>query len=320
MNEIINFSSEKKTNKEGGALDIVTNLESFLAENKIDDIKKFLSDPLSRERLIYDRGRKNKNQYLFLDSFNSFLEESSGSNLESIDERRLLEIIHRENIPESVLSDLVSIAYHARDEKLFYKLVGVVFENQDMLEDKTVLHYVKHHLASWKGVVEQNKKEAMSLNDEVGEETDDRSLQAKAKYGRIFNSAIKIPEKAVIFKKEIIPELEDAGNNKDAIRAKQELAHLNLQKAQNIWNNLSKKDQSEMIVIDKLVEDVIQTSLDTFGTLENQAYTNAEIRSYELLADAYDFRYKYTNNKKDYEASKIYESKASNRKEILGIK
>jgi hypothetical protein len=248
------------------------------------------------------------------------LEESSGSNLESIDERRLLEIIHRENIPESVLSDLVSIAYHARDEKLFYKLVGVVFENQDMLEDKTVLHYVKHHLASWKGVVEQNKKEAMSLNDEVGEETDDRSLQAKAKYGRIFNSAIKIPEKAVIFKKEIIPELEDAGNNKDAIRAKQELAHLNLQKAQNIWNNLSKKDQSEMIVIDKLVEDVIQTSLDTFGTLENQAYTNAEIRSYELLADAYDFRYKYTNNKKDYEASKIYESKASNRKEILGIK
>jgi hypothetical protein len=312
MKEKMDIPVGQEKNKTGfpeNTIEIVDNLESFLAENKIDDIKKFLSNSTIRSSLVYDRGRKNKNQLLFLDSFNSILEkESSGDNLITIDGQRLIEIVHSNNIPEETLLDLVSIAYHIRDEKLFYKLINeVILENRDKFREQLIIDYAEHHLATWKGIVEMNKAEMLSMNDIIKNRTEDENLRIKADYGRTFSSEnIKVPEKIGIFKDKILPGLENENNFRDAIRAKQEIATLYLVKAKNIKNNSGKNDISSKNEIDNLVEEIIKISQETLDSSKEIAYSNAEIIAFRLLADVYEFRYSYTQNKKDWDLSKKY--------------
>ena len=329
MNEKINLIVEKDKDNDKRILspektiEIVEDLDEALKTDDMDSVREILFNPQTRESLIDNRGRKNKHQLLLLESFDALIKKSSKEdNLLSINGRRLVEIMQAENIPESILLDVASVAYHSRNEKFFYKLINeVILDNRDMFRDETIMDYAKHHLATWKGVVELGKAESAVINDQVGKETGDPTLKTKTQYGRVLSSEnIKLSEKGKIFQNEIIPDFDEQGNNIDKIRAMQELAAINLAKARNLNKNLNKTNLKEKEIRDRLIEESLEIAQETLESAKEVGYSNAEIVSYRILADIYEFRYSFTGDKKDDDLSKKYRKNANNRKDIYQYK
>jgi len=321
--ENIKSEGEKIIYRPEDTIEVVKELEGALNLNDNDSVKKILLDPQTRESLITNRGKKSENQILLLEAMNNLISSfSDKENLSTIDGKRLIDILHKENIPETFLLDAISSAYHIRDRNLFYKLINeVVLNNRSLLKDDLTIEYAKHHLATWKGVVELNKEEARLINDKIGQETEDSILQTKAKYGRVINSEnIKIREKGKIFENEIIPGFSQEKDYADKSRAIQELALINLTKAKNINTSLKPSNLKDRETRDKLIEKTIEMSEEALKIAKEIGYSNAEIVSYRILADAYEFLYSITGNKEDYNLSKKFRKNAKNREEIYGYK
>jgi len=204
------------------------------------------------------RGRHDKNLNLLWDGTELLLRKRFGESygiLANNDReepllwgQQLIDVLHETNIPETLLAELSSLAFHKRDGALFFRIQTLVLHGQDSLRfQRLILNRLRHNQASWADTVEKDSTLAAALNKEViGESkaTGQVILETKAALGLTLQKELSPRDRADEARR-LATSFDELGNQPDAIRARIEAARYYVELAARQRNNPAMQSESE---------------------------------------------------------------------------
>jgi predicted DsbA family dithiol-disulfide isomerase len=163
--------------------------------------------------------------------------------LNDIDGNKLIMFLHEVGLPERLLFEILAMAFHKRDEKIFKPLLEKILNNQKDIADKDVLVAAMNAEAAWLGSVENNheknleiNKEALSIAREYGLEVMECKLIFALSDHKAYREEKKLkPKNQIEDYQKLSSRLLKLGVDYDALRSDIELAfcYLNLSKKQD---------------------------------------------------------------------------------------
>lgn len=286
---------EKGTNKETinwqihedpeQTLEIVQSLEGALGSKDVNQVQKILQDPENLRSLIQRRGEKNLNYDLLEKGFYSLFQEKFGpSDIFHQKGEDVIDFIHEYDLPEQILIEYLDLAFQRRDRALLNRLATIILENEEKINNKSIIAAVLHNIASWKASQEKNISEAVDYNKKAltaANSAGDEKLAEKIKYGLTFSKDLKPKDKIRGFE-QIVSTMEVLDHNYDAMRARidEAIAHIELAKRQK-----NTKQDSER-------KDHLDLALDLIKTAHNYSLfkkiPNLEVMSLDAFALLYE--------------------------------
>ena len=271
-------------------VEIVGSLEGALNSKNVDEVQKILQDPENLRSLIERRGEKDSSHDLLEKGFNALFQEKFGPiDIYHCQGSEVIDFIHEYNLPEQILIEYLGVAYHRRDKALLNRLKTIIFENEDQLENKSIVAAVLHNIASWKSSIDGNTAESLDFNKQAldaANKAKDLVLVEKIKYGFTYNKDLKPKDKAIGFS-DIAERMEALDHKYDAMKARvdEALAHIELAKRQK-----NAKQSSER-------KDNLDIALELIKAAYNYA-TFKEISNLEVMAlDAFSKVYEEMGDK-----------------------
>lgn len=255
-------------------------LEQSLAAGDAEKVLGYLRDAQLLRSLIVMRGDNESYFDLLVKSFEFLLKKKMGAqiSLENIEKEKLLNFVHEQGIPEQIMNELAHVAYHKRDENIFFKITQSLLENA-AVENEQVTARALHDLGSWHGThgeaekaIKENKK-AIELARAGG----DRVVEMKAKFGLSYNKDFLKPGELAKDFLELAEALEKEGLGYDGVRAKLEAAKAKL--------DLAGKQEKKLAEATLL--SAKDLALESLKNAKDLQYPNAEIRAREILSQAY---------------------------------
>lgn len=300
-------------------LNIIDSSIRLIAVNNYNDAKKIFSDQELMKSLIASRGPSDKFLIFFRDNFVNYLEYNKLS-ITSKDFKKILDLIRKDNLSDYVLVYFLEALFHLNEEKLFKKIIKIILNNKNKLNNSEVYTRVIHTLASWKMSRENDFVEGAKLNLEVinWAKEKDENLYLKAKFGLLYSKNLLPKEKVDDFLK-LFDELLNCGNIYDGFRARIEaiMSLVDLSRQQKL-------EEIAFININKAKD----LALDVYVLSKKIHYPNLEIIASEVLSQVYmerGVKNMLRNNleslgKIDMKKSKSYEDKAEKLREMFGYK
>jgi hypothetical protein len=271
-------------------IEVFGGLGEALKSKNIDEVQKILQNPEVLRALILNRGRGNKNMNMLEDGFAMLLEVRYGkSDIFELNDEDIINLVHEVGLPEQILAELTDAAYHKRSEEKkeegkirFLRLVSVILENEELIQNKEVVNRVFHNWAAWKKEIENDKEGALSLNKQVLSLSNDDILLLKAKMGLVVHKDLKQKEKAEDYQT-IGDKMTEKNHLYDAKRARLEEAKARLVIAKNISTKARSRSEfhDQTAEIERLLKDALEyASKHEYLNLEVQA-----LETYSLLLD-----------------------------------
>ncbi|MFO7807453.1 MAG: hypothetical protein R6V40_03470 [Candidatus Moraniibacteriota bacterium] len=224
-------------------IEIYEKMPEALKNKDLDQVKEILSDPQGLRGVFLDREGKNKNLIQVRNGFEMLFKESFGESADiySVDGEKIVEWIHDLDLPETVLNEMMTIAFHLNDHKRFFRIFNIILEAEDGLQNESVKTKALHDLASWEDTVEKNPEKAIDINKQVvghAKERKDIVLETKARFGLTTQKDLKPKMKAEDFE-QYVDRFKEQANEYDSIRSMEEAARAYFNLALN-QKNVSK--------------------------------------------------------------------------------
>ncbi len=280
--ETINWQIHEKPEQ---TLEVVESLEGALGSKDTNQVQKILQDPKNLRSLIQRRGEKNLNYDLLEKGFDSLFREKFGpTNIYHCRGSEVIDFIHEYDLPEQILVEYLDLAFQRRDKTLLNRLATIIFDNEEKIDDKSIIATVLHNIASWKASQEKDPQKALDYNRqalETANRTGDSVLAEKIKYGLTFSKNLKPKDKIKGFE-EVASSMEALDHNYDAMRARidEALAHIELARRQR-----QTKQESER-------KDHLDMALELIKAAHNYALLkkipNLEVMSLDAFAEIYE--------------------------------
>lgn len=258
-------------------------LENFLKDKNLEGVVSILKDPCNARSFITRRGQRNKYIENLLSGFSFIFGVKNWKELEF--NANGLDIIHRENIPEELLVEIMAAAYRFRHEKIFFDIYHTVINNENKIKDAKIVAGIYHEQASWlaeinndwNGAIEANKK-AINLTKKF----EMKLLKNKILFGLSLNKGrrhvaqIKPKERITDFTR-FADIFRDMNDDHDAVRA-------DLEKIKAMIELAVRKERGEKV---KILEEALNFAKKAQVETKKMEYPNALIIAKELLEDIY---------------------------------
>ncbi|MDO8241184.1 MAG: hypothetical protein Q7T51_04360 [Candidatus Moranbacteria bacterium] len=267
-------------------IETVGSMPEALASKDLSRIQEILKNPGLWRGAMLNRENNNQNLLLLRAGFDRMFEEEFGKmdDIYYVDSGKVLDWIHKIGWPENILNEMIGLAYYTRDELRFFRLINIVFANENKFSDPSVYTRAMHDLATWQSMVEKNPNAAVETNKKVvglAREIGDQVLEAKVGFGMTYNRVLKPKDKAIAFEKyqkvfeENGDEIEAARAMNEAADAYTSLAERQLKESKKIidFDNL---DRAEFLALESLKK-----------SHDLGSYTNAIIRAHKVLHRIY---------------------------------
>jgi len=262
-------------------IEVVGSMPDALAEKNPSRIQEILKNPGLWRGVMLNRENNNQNLLLLQAGFDRMFEEEFGKtdDIYHVDSERVLDWIHKIGWPENILSEMINLSYHMRDELRFFRLINIVFSNENKFSDPSVYPRAMHDLATWQSMVEKNPSRAIETNKQViglSRGIGDQVLETKAGLGNVYNNSWKPKDKIIAFEK-YRKIFEENGDEVEAVRAMVEAANAYTALAQRQWEGSQKIENDNLERAEFLAEEALKKSHELGG------YTNAIVRANEAL-------------------------------------
>jgi len=277
-NEKIDWGIKKKDE----VIEVVENLGDVLKSGNVDDVSKILQDKQLLRSFVIQKGEGGKNLQYLNELVDFVIKDEFGQNADILDieGEKLISLLHEREIPEQVLGEMLSSAYHMHDRIKFFRIYSVIMENSEKLHNKELIEFANHDLASWYGSVEKDSDKSQKLNKEVLDSAKMKDLKiiaTKAKFGITFNRDLKPKEKAQGFA-EIRESMEAVEHHYDAHRARIEEIKALVELASR------QKSQNEKEMRFENIDRAIALSKEVLDYAIKSGYSNLEVLAREAQA------------------------------------
>jgi len=260
-------------------------LSEALAGGDEAAVRKALENPEKINALVMQIGQAGGNLKSLEQAFNKLLVTRFGVGMELAElapEKgpELLSFLREMGLQEQILTEMSQCAFHSNQEDKFFKIIRLIYVNQEYFQNQQVVARAIHDMASWQGS-HHNQDEAVRGNQKalgMARETDDQILVVKAQAGLSINKKLLPRLKADDLIK-LADVLEGKGVNQDAIRLRVEAASALLE--------LAKRQKTGSLHEENLTMAKV-LSLGGLKEAINIDYPKAEILAREVLADIYD--------------------------------
>ncbi|OGF25904.1 hypothetical protein A2331_06375 [Candidatus Falkowbacteria bacterium RIFOXYB2_FULL_34_18] len=264
-------------------LEFVKKLGQALEKKDLNKIIEVFQDRIAIRSMMILRGKYDQYLQLIVDSFILLLQKHDIELIKK-DLQRLIEFLHENNISEFIIHEILSVAFHVRNEGLFNKLEKMIDEQKNIFHKEKVYYWLLHSRASWYEVFKKDHKKAIEFNLRVvfAMKNIDRVLYLKAKFGLTYNKELMPKQKIkdfLYFSEEFLKE----NNLHDAFRGEVEAgrAYLALARQQGLKNDaFDTLEQAKNIILKSL------------RVSKEINYPNLEIIASEMMADIYKERIK----------------------------
>lgn len=266
-------------------IDVVNDIPEALRNKNIDQIRDILSDPQILRGAIINRNENNKNLILLRDSFDMMFVEKFGKkeDLYFVDSKIILDWVHEIGWPENILNGMAATAFHLQDDRKFFRIINIIFENESRFENPSVVLMAMNDLASWQSAVEKNPNKAIGTNKEalgLVLESNDKVLETKIRFGMTYDKSLKPKDKANDFEN-YLERFEDCGVEIEAVRAMIEAADAYANLAKGQWGNSAQLKIKNLDKAEYLAQEALKKAYDLGG------YTNAIIKAHKVLQKIY---------------------------------
>jgi len=271
-------------------VEIVASLDGALKSKDTGQVQKVLQDPKNLRSLIERRGEKNLSHDLLKKSFDLLFQEKFGPiDIFHCPGNKVIDFIHEYNLPEQVLIEYLDVAYHKRDKVLLNRLAAIIFENEDLLENKSIVPTLLHNIASWKSSIEGNTAESLDFNKQAltaADQANDDVLEEKIKFGLTFNKVLKPKDKAQGFA-DVAAKMEVLDHKYDAMKARvdEALARIELAKRQKNNKQSLEREDNLGVALELIKAAYNYSTFKKISNLEVMAL-DAFARIYEEMGDA----------------------------------
>jgi len=270
--------------KKEDSAEVAGNLSEALASSDDDKVREILRDPEKVHGLVLRLGETGGNLKLLERAFNSLLKTRFGaeaelSELETNRGPELIEFIREIGLPEQILTELSQCAFHAGEEAKFFKILKLIYLNQEHFQNQQVVARAIHDMASWQGT-NRNKDVAVVLNQEalgMARKTGDEVLATKAQAGLSINKELP-PRLRVDDLIKLADELKGKGVEYDAARLRIQAAAALLDLAKRQTGSLREENliKAKNLALELGLKESIEID-----------YPKAEILARNVLADIY---------------------------------
>lgn len=248
-------------------------------------VKKILENPQKTRIILSDRREGSKNLLLLQKVLDWVLggEADNFQNWLEIGSKEVVKKVHQKELPETVLNDDMRISYHLSLKERFERVLNVIQEAKDDLQNPSVYWEAQHDWASWEDSRNQNPVRAIELNTGVIEEIDKEefpNLYWKCRFGLTYQKKLKPRQKLEDYLL-ILREFERLGNLPDAFRAAVEAAQAALE--------LSKRQGVSGEAFESLIQ-AKDLALESLRIARELEYSNLEIIARNALAEIYQQR------------------------------
>jgi len=257
--------------------EIVEELKMSMKEKDLYLVEKIIKDSMAWRSFDV-----RHEEYLLIEAFDMLLRERFGKEILNIEDKELVNFVHEFDLPEQILVEISSMAFHQRNPVLFFKLISAIVENCDDIKDEIIVKRAQHNMATWEAVVNKNFEKSININKDVlkwAKDFGQEVLASKAKFGITATKySLKSNDKIADYKT-VQAELEKMGNIYDAMRAKIEVA--------NCYLKLAKKqtDKKSINVRQENLDHAESIARNVLNIVEEINYPNLEIRSWEVLGN-----------------------------------
>jgi hypothetical protein len=262
-------------------------IEAALRDGDADAIQKVLQNPEAVHGLVLRIGAKGRNLELLEQSFNFLLKTRFGagaelSEFESSKGPELIGFIREVGLPEQILTEISECAFHAGEDKKFFKILKFIYLNQEHFQNQQVVARAIHDMASWQGT-HQHKETAISLNQEalgMARKTGDVILERKVQAGLSINKTLPPRLRAEdLVKIATELELKEKGVDYDAVRLRIEAAGALLELAKRQTGSLREENliKAKNLALEQGLKGVMEID-----------YPKAEILARRILTDIYE--------------------------------
>lgn len=266
---------------------IASDLKMALKKDDYLTVLSLLSSPINLKSFVVRRGEKGEYYDLILDSFLFLLKKDlSFQQIQEIKSKVLIDFVHKKELPEIILSEILAIAFHKRDEKLFKYILDVILKNKKLFKNIEVTAFALNIWGAWLGVVEKNHEKNIEVNKQALAIARDHNLgvlECKALFALCDHKGhrkekILKPRNQVDDYENLSKKFMDLGIDYDSFRCDIELAlsYLNLSKKQ------VGKDR------EKNLEKALLEAKKAQKNARKMVYPNALIRIKNILSDIYE--------------------------------
>jgi hypothetical protein len=275
-----NESYQWKIDSPESDIEIAEKLDGILASQNIEEANRVLQDPKLLHRLIIQRGEHDANLERLKGLADLIVKDEFGkeSTVLTAPSAELIEALHTRDIPEQVLGDLLTTAYHQRDKVAFFHIYSLIKQNADTLQNKELIDVAEHDMASWADVVENDSEHALALNTAILEHAkvnDLKILGQKARYGITLQKNLRPKDKAHGFEK-IANDMGALEHHYDAMRAHIEEIKARIELAERQTGQPeARKDSIDRCIA--LAHEVLEYAI-------KHAYGNLEVLGWEAQA------------------------------------
>ena len=267
-------------------IEVVQELKEALASRDEEITRKILEDFKNRESLIVRKGESGENFNVLKDAMMFLVEKEFGSRNEFMETKteNIIKWIHETNLPENILSDMIAVFSHQKDELNLFRFLRIIEENAHLLKDKNIILEAEHHLASWEISVYDNKYAAARLNKEVLASSNDPFITNRARFGLSLSKDVKPKDKALEFEK-ISAIMREIGDKHNSIRALATAAEGYLALAKREKEIKSRESGN---LAEENFEKAKALADEAFKRAKEIDYHNAKIQAMKVLIDLFE--------------------------------
>src|SRR3989339_345014 len=214
-------------------LEFVKKLGQALEKKDLNKIIEVFQDRIAIRSMMILRGKYDQYLQLIVDSFILLLQKHDIELIKK-DLQRLIEFLHENNISEFIIHEILSVAFHVRNEGLFNKLEKMIDEQKNIFHKEKAIEFNLRVVFAMKNI--------------------DRVLYLKAKFGLTYNKELMPKQKIkdfLYFSEEFLKE----NNLHDAFRGEVEAgrAYLALARQQGLKNDaFDTLEQAKNIILKSL--------------------------------------------------------------------
>jgi hypothetical protein len=212
---------------------------------------------------------------------------ASGNAKANISEEKITDLMEKNNFNLFLLAEMMAVAFHLRDQDLFYKLFLYLEKRKNSIGRSESYLFALNAFASWEGSVDHNHEKNLKLNKMVlalARENDLKIMEQKAKFALSDHKAYKKekplkPGLRIKDFKDMAAVFRNYGIEYDALRADMEYL--------DSLNNLIVKTADQEQKID-LINAALKEGKTILSALKRIEYPKALIRLKQVLAKTYN--------------------------------
>lgn len=270
----------RETGKLAEDLEAAVNYKNSLA------VASLLSVPGNVRSLIVRRGQNNYFLDLPLTAFLFLLAQKFGNKkIEEINSDDFKKFLRIFSLPEMVVAEILAIAFHLRDRKIFEGLLNLITRSKDFFQDAEALAYILNIYGSWLGSVEGDHIKNVEVNKQaltLARKNNLAVMECKSIFALSDHKAFRDekelkPKNQIEDFKKLSKRFFDLGVDHDSLRCDIELAFAHLM--------LAKKQSCEDR--DKNLEKALSVAKKAQEKARKMEYPNAFIRVKIILRDIY---------------------------------